>query len=106
MNRPTGKRADKPRAKRRSSCLVAAAVLGMALLVPLGARAQGSDGPGAQILFPSGANVFVPTWLNMEMNSDISQSILNLNADVDADILFAVYRRGFGSESRCSPRFR
>jgi hypothetical protein len=39
----------------------------------------------------------------MEMNSDISQSILNL--DADADILFAVYQRGFGSESRCSPRF-
>jgi hypothetical protein len=103
MNRPTGKRADKPRAKRRPSCLVAAAVLGMALLMPLGARAQGSDGPGAQILFPSGTNDFVPTWLNMEMNSDISQSILNL--DADADILFAVYQRGFGSESRCSPRF-
>ena len=76
-----------------------AAFLGLALLAPTGARAQG-DGPGAQILFPAGTNVFVPTWLNMEMNSDVSQSILNLDADVDADVLLGIYQRGFGIGDR------
>lgn len=76
-----------------------AALLGLALFAPTGAGAQG-DGPGAQILFPAGTNIFVPTWLDMQMNSDFSQSILSLDADVHAGVGLAIYQRGFALGGR------
>lgn len=100
--RPRGPNNDRFRsevARRRQGFAVAAAVLGIALLAPAGVVAQG-DGPGAQILFPAGTNILVPTWLDMSMNSDISQSILDLDADVDADILLGIYQRGFAIAGR------
>jgi hypothetical protein len=74
-------------------------LLNLVLFLPGRAEAQG-DGPGAQILFPVGTKLFLPTWLNMEVNSDFSQSVLNLDADVDADIFLAVYQGGFAIGDR------
>ena len=103
MKRPETAQSEVRAVKRSRRCSltfsVVAAALFAALLAPTGARAQG-DGPGAQILFPVGTNVFVPTWLNMEMNSDLSQSVLRLDADVDADVLLAIYQRGFAIGDR------
>lgn len=63
------------------------------------ASAQG-DGPRSQVPLPVGTNVLVPTWLDMEMNSDFSQSILLLDADVEADILLGIYIRSFAVGDR------
>lgn len=99
MSVSTAMQSTEPHAGWSCRFAVGILLLGMALLTPAAARAQG-DGPGAQLLFPAGTNVFVPTWLNLEMNSDFSQSILTLDADVDADIFLAVYQRGFAIGDR------
>lgn len=103
MKRPEAAQSEVRAAKRsrRGSLTLGAVVAALAatLLAPAGALAQG-DGPGAQILFPVGTNIFVPTWLNMEMNSDLSQSVLRLDADVDADVLLGIYQRGFAIGDR------
>lgn len=84
---------------KTATLAAAAAFLGLSLLAPAAVQAQG-DGPGAQILFPAGTNIFVPTWLNMRMNSDVSQTILNLDAEVNADIVLAIFQRGFAIGDR------
>jgi len=99
MNRSTSSQRSQVKFRLNPALTLIAAVLGLVLLAPATVRAQG-DGPGAQILFPAGTNIFVPTWLDMQMNSDFSQSILSLDADVHAGIALAIYQRGFALGGR------
>ena len=69
------------------------------ILAPVAAWAQG-DGPRSQLPMPIGTNVLVPTWLNLNMNSDFSQSVLRADADVNADILLGIYIRSFAVGDR------
>mgnify|MGYP003440741378 FL=1 len=88
-------------AESRWSCrrLVVYTLLMCLLLAPAIAWAQG-DGPRSQQPMPVGTSVLVPTWLNMSMNSDFSQSILLVDADVDADIFLGIYIRSFAVGDR------
>lgn len=73
----------------------------LALLLLLSGRAEAQgDGPRSQLPFPVGTNFLVPTWLDLNMNSDFSQSILRADVDVQADILLGVYQRGFSIGGR------
>ena len=69
------------------------------MLLSSGVQAQG-DGPRSQLPMPVGTNVFAPTWLDLSMNSDFSQSILFADAELDADILLGIYIRSFAVGDR------
>lgn len=99
MVSPKRDRQPGEQARKRLGLAVAAAAVGMGLLAPSGARAQG-DGPRSQVPMPLGTNVLVPTWLDLSMNSDFSQSILLVDADVDAGIFLGIYLRSFSIAGR------
>ena len=86
-------------AMRRIALVLATLVAGLLMLVSTGVQAQG-DGPRSQLPMPVGTNVFAPTWLDLSMNSDFSQSILFADAELDADILLGIYIRSFAVGDR------
>lgn len=101
MNRKTVDRTVNQRGSRPLALrfFAVALILCSVILAPVAAWAQG-DGPRSQLPMPIGTNVFVPTWLDMRMNSDFSQSVLRADAEVNADILLGVYVRSFAVGDR------
>jgi hypothetical protein len=83
----------------RLGLIVAALAMCVLMLVSPDGHAQG-DGPRSQLPMPVGTNVFAPTWLDLSMNSDFSQSILLADVDVKADILLGIYVRSFAVGDR------
>ncbi len=73
--------------------------LALTLLLPAPAAAQG-DGPRSQVMFPTGMNFFVPTYLRLSGDFDFTQTILLDEADVDSDVWVMTYFRAFGLGGR------
>lgn len=99
MNHRSSEGPHKVRGASRLGVLAAAALWLACVFASAGAWAQG-DGPRSQLPMPVGTNVLVPTWLNLNMNSDFSQSVLRADVDVNADILLGIYIRSFAIGDR------
>lgn len=84
---------------RRKGWTVTAGVLGLALLAPTVARAQG-DGPRSQLLLPTGINLVVPAYLDLSGNLNFGQTILLPEAKIDSSIWVVTYTRAFSLGGR------
>lgn len=99
MKRLTAEGSGKRRARRRLRCLAVVVVLGMALLAPRGASAQG-DGPRSQTLLPTGINLVVPAYLDLSGNLNFAQTVLVPGAKIDTSIWVVTYTRAFSLGGR------